>query len=697
MVNIVPLQTVLSLTDVKERTVQLKRGFALHSNMLFDVSGLESTALAILINLTLPAKDRPDDLIDKRIAKKQFENPDFINCCVEEVAWFHTHNLKYPDIRVSMQRILSLPPNSQAKVLSSADLPLFVDWAHDAKKVNYAKLFAAEFFWHGQKCSLVKVFKDIEPEWKYAFQSMGGKVQDLKSVSDSLNRLLPPVELPETVDYNSPQIRMPYRDDYIAVTPVVSSAMLLAIQQSYARTTELSFTRPASVGGLVSSLGGRVKVLHYPPNLAHQAQSFSQNQLGRLAETGSLLNSKVLRRKDFIASLESLSRLGYAATNRQQRIQLRAQQKLLRTSVLQWLAPLFELREAIVNEPQVIEKLSSISDSTEYEFLTAPVSSLKQFLNPLFACLNNQLSNYYVTQHFAFEPRLMSVLRKQLSWALSQIESTSYSSADDDGSVSYLHLKALRLFDGTALSNMYCSGIPSLTAMWGMLHHYQRELNASLGVNIRCAAFAWFIRDYSPSTETKLPEFDMAGANQREFKRRGLIEGRYCDMTFDVVIRIEGNANELSQLANAQNALKAHLPARFAGGTLLPPSISSSTADWCQFHQHSATFFKEIGLLPYGGRWVLPTRKSISSVNDIADINKINRAFVPTHLGYLFLEAPRRRKNSHASQHCYAESAIGLVEFTRQIEIRMQGARNFYQRAFWQLDVRENSMLMGRA
>lgn len=697
MVNIIPLQTVLSLTDVKERTSKLKHGFSLHSSMLFDVSDLESTALIILANLTWSAKDKPDDLLDKLIAKKQLANPEFLNCCVDEVAWFHTHNLKYPDIRVSMQRILCSPPNQQFKVLSSADVPAFLDWAHDAKMVNYAKFFGVEFIWQGQQYSLIKVLKNIQAEWKSAFHSLGVKSQDLKNLSHLLNRLLPHAEFPNKVDRNSPQIRMPYRDNYVAITPVISSSMLLAIQQSYARTTELSFTRPGAVGGLVSSLGGRVKVLHYPPNLASHEQSFSQNQLRTLAQVGSILNSKVLRRKDFIASLESLSRLGYIATNRQQRIQLYAQQKLLKTIVLQWLAPLFELREAIVNEPQVIEKLSVISNSTEYEFLLAPISSLKQFVNPLFACLNNQLSNHNETQHFAFEPRLMSVLRKQLRWALSQINSTTQASDDDDSSVSYLHLKALRLFDGSALSNMYCSGIPSLTAIWGMLHHFQRELNASLGINIRCAAFAWFIRDYSSSTETKLPEFDMAGAKQREFKRRGLIESRYCDMTFDLVVRIEGEENQLTPLVNSEEVLKAYLPARLAGGTLLPPSISTSTADWCQFHQSSATFFKEIGLLPYSGRWVLPTRKSISSVNEIADINKINRAFVPTHLGYLFLESPKHRTGAHTGQHCYAESAISLVEFTRQIEIRMQGARNFYQRAFWQLDVEEDSMLMGRA
>ncbi|MBO1273707.1 hypothetical protein J3L11_18985, partial [Shewanella sp. 4t3-1-2LB] len=71
MVNIVPLETVLNITDVKERTSQLKRGFALHSSMLFDVSGLEQIALVILINLTWSAKDKPDDLLDKLIAKKQ--------------------------------------------------------------------------------------------------------------------------------------------------------------------------------------------------------------------------------------------------------------------------------------------------------------------------------------------------------------------------------------------------------------------------------------------------------------------------------------------------------------------------------------------------------------------------------------------------------------------------------------------------
>jgi CRISPR-associated protein Csy2 len=65
-------------------------------------------------------------------------------------------------------------------------------------------------------------------------------------------------------------------------------------------------------------------------------------------------------------------------------------------------------------------------------------------------------------------------------------------------------------------------------------------------------------------------------------------------------------------------------------------------------------------------------------------------------LGYLLLGAPQSRANSQEALHCYAEAAIGVVQCINTNEIRLQGMKNFFNRAFWMLDAQEQFMLMKR-
>ena len=76
-------------------------------------------------------------------------------------------------------------------------------------------------------------------------------------------------ELPLEVSSFSPQSQMPFQQSYLAVTPVVSHAMLAKIQQ-LTTDRKLNFglvehSRPANVGDLASSVGGNIRALRYFP------------------------------------------------------------------------------------------------------------------------------------------------------------------------------------------------------------------------------------------------------------------------------------------------------------------------------------------------------------------------------------------------------------------------------------------------
>ena len=72
---------------------------------LCAVDGFEEQALTVLINIVYK-RSEIDDLTRKRTAKSVLHD-EVLSKCINEVKWFHTHNLKYPDIRVSHQRLIS--------------------------------------------------------------------------------------------------------------------------------------------------------------------------------------------------------------------------------------------------------------------------------------------------------------------------------------------------------------------------------------------------------------------------------------------------------------------------------------------------------------------------------------------------------------------------------------------------------------
>ncbi|WP_350978354.1 type I-F CRISPR-associated protein Csy2 [Shewanella sp. AC34-MNA-CIBAN-0136] len=692
------LSELLQIKELGERTEAIRRGFSSFTDSV-DVTGCEKEALIILVNLTFPKK-AVKDVLDKKHAKATLKDEYHLNECIKQVEWFHTHNLKYPDIRVSKQRLITTPIVPQRQVLSSADCSPTLGWSNNSAKINLAKLFVCHFYWQGRLVCLANIFCGaISKEWLLAFKALGISAKSLNVISAQVQLRLPQSELPSYVDKYSTQVLMPYHDSYTSITPVVSHGLQVELQQAASRRegryTHLNYTRPGAVSELVAGLGGKVRCLNYPPKISDNKSNFHESMLTRLEHGESLFDQYALLRNEFSKALDKLVD-NYAELAIKQRRQARLNSlKQVRQSLIAWVAPLIEGRKA-VEENDVDIKVGLLNQGgIEGQLLNSPYSEWESLLSLLFSHLNLLLSNSNKTRKYAYHPDLMKPLKSQLLWILKQLSRCPTEVTDAQPLKRYLHLKNINVYDAQLLSNPYCFGLPSLTAVWGMMHNYQRKLNEMLGTTIRFTSFAWFISQYDYTKGTQLPEFTMQGRKESEFRRPGIIDKRNGDLVFDLVIHIDGYEDDLAKLDNNTAKLKACFPSRFAGGTMHGPSVNADY-EWCKLYENEDLLYSILSRSPAHGKWVMPTKHSIHSVRELTLLLENNMSLCPVMAGYILLEKPKSRVGSIAPLHSYGEPVIGLVSCDSAIDIRLQGQLNFYRRAFWFLEAKEQFLLMKR-
>jgi CRISPR-associated protein Csy2 len=699
MVDYPHLRYLLVNEDVAQRDLLLRRAFCAYTKPI-DVTGDEANALIVLLNLS-HKKRLVNDLHDKKLAKKTLSNEKHIDACINEVQWLHTHNLKYPDIRVSKQTLVVPSPMLNQSVLSSANYERSLGWSHDSAKVNVAKLFGCHFLWQGKKSCLARLLVEEQAKWKVFFQSLGMSVKDYLNLATRINSFLPKFSQPEVVDRHSPQIRLPYHDGYTALTPVISHAVQSKIQQTsrqkHGKFSHVEFTRPAAVSDLVSSIGGNVCVLDYPPPINKAERGFTHSRLFRVLNGESVLNVHALVNNQFRGGVTGFLSIGNALALKQRREQKVTSIKQIRAGLAEWLAPLVEWRLEVKENDSALVNLESCTGSLEYQFLTVTDEQLVELTAPLFSLLNATLSRLSAMEKYAFHQQLMPFLKNHLKWLLTHLvdEDKQLNENAENNRSRYLYLKGLRVFDAQALSNPYCCGTPSLTAVWGMIHRYQRQLNEALSTTIRLTSFSWFIKEFSYVAGKKLPEQTMQGPKQNKFKRPGIIDNKHCDLVFDLVVHIDGYEEELLLLDSQQALLKACFPANFAGGVMHPPELSESN-DWCGLYSSETLLYKKLRRLPMSGRWIMPTKHKVSSVEGLIELLKKHNSLYPTMFGYLLLGIPQKRAGSLDRLHCYAEPTIGVAEYVSPIDIRLKGIKNYFNRSFWMLNAQECSMLMKR-
>ena len=165
------LQALINLHDQAERDKALRRAFAPYTPDI-ELEGEEYRALVVLVNLTLK-RDQAVDLCDESQAQRLVNDDKHLEHCVHQVAWLHSHNLKYPDTRVSGQRLVIDAPPLIPGVVTSAGLQNRLGWANNSAEINYAKLFCSSFLYQGLSSNLAQQLVADSLAWTGAFRQLG--------------------------------------------------------------------------------------------------------------------------------------------------------------------------------------------------------------------------------------------------------------------------------------------------------------------------------------------------------------------------------------------------------------------------------------------------------------------------------------------------------------------------------------------
>lgn len=647
--------------------------------------------MIVLLNLSHKRQLVPE-IMDKNRAANTLKDWKHIENCAHEVQWLHSHNLKYPDTRIAHQRLLVKAEKPSGSVISSFNSVSRLGWSHNSAAVNKAKLFGTQFTFHGVPHCLATIFLDNNQRWQEELKKLGmsdGQWVYLQSLFDSyFNKNI----TPSSVDRRSVQVTFPYQGKDISITPVASNSLLTDIQisrhQKSGKFSKIKHWHPASVGDLVSSLGGHVSVLNYPPFLNFGQRHGKEVNVGCTDKVNIDFHHRALKSRDFISACSNVIESKNLIKSKERKDNRRSAIKLLRQSLAEWLSPISYWR-GVKGEANKGEKID-----IAFLLTSASDENLLENLSELNQELHSALIKYPGTQSFAYHPELLIPFKSQLKNLLMGFKKQE---GEDvvERSFHYLHLKNVHVFDAQALSCPYLVGLPSLLAVWGTVYNYQLRLKSLLDRNIVFDGVAWFLRQYEFSSGAKIPAPYLPPAKPGEApKRPGLIDMRFCDLRMDLVLRYRlEDGHDISLGDDDLPMLQAAFPSRFAGGTMQPPPLHQDL-HWCQLHRDASSLFEAISLLPVDGRWIVDSDEQVESINSLVAWLSKHPHHLPALSGYQLLEVPCSRQGSHRQLHAYAEPLVGLVETVPPTSFWFKSQAYFLKNAFWRLKSQNLTMLM---
>lgn len=695
------LREVLVTENIEERNRALRYSFASLAPWL-ETKGDEEQALVILLNLS-HKRVTVADLCDEQLAKSTLQDSTHVERCVRTVRWMHSHNLKYPDTRVSRQRLLVLPPPLIKGIVTSAGLSQHLGWANNSADINYSKLFTATFLYEGRVTNLALLLSDKHPVWMAALSKLGGSKARAEKVATEVGEQLYKSCIPLAVSPFSKQLRFPYQDDlgctqYLAMTPVVSHCLMSCIQRAAIgrkiHFSHVQHAHSASVGDLAASRGGRLAILHYPPPVFNSEKAnFHYARVKRLAAGYSLFDKGALYNKTTFHALAVITTYHRELPRRFRRqARLRAL-RVLRKQLARWLAPVFEWRDEV--EKVGDKNIGAIGPCLEKRLLIIPQKNLPELSTQLAGAIHDTLQASTYGQHYAYHPDLLLPLKSQLQWLLKKLADEEIVESSETVNTYFLHVSKLRVYDALALSNPYVCGVPSLTALGGLSHHFERRLNQLFGCEISIKGTAWFIRHYNLNSGQLLPE-PCKPAQLRTVSnvvRSGIVDTKTCDLVMDLVFKLEVGggfkADDISQFVAA-------FPSRFAGGTLLPPALYERS-EWCRLYAEPEEIFSQVIRLPRNGCWIYPHAADFHTLDELLEKVQQEVDLRPVNIGYVGLEEVAERESSLEPLHCYAEPAIGLAQCFNPISVRLDGRERFFHNAFWRMKRENRAMLMTKS
>lgn len=688
------LQDLIDIEDPKLRFVKIKKAFMPYTRPI-EVDGNEKEALIVLLNLSL-SKPQAKDWLDSSRALGYFANSDNLATAGKEIQWFHTHNLKFPDCRVSEQRIIATPLYSETPTLTSQSLHRAYGWAHNSAVYKHTIWLLSEFRWRGKVENLIHLISVGDDFWLELLADMGLEPEAQIKLKDLIECQLSSPHFPNEVNRYSKQVRFPWQNDYLSVTPVVSHAMQQELSvlsrhhecSLYFKT--MTYPHSASIGNLCGSLGGHMNVLNYPIDVIanrHKTLGASRVRTNRYFDDYQLTSKRTCSVLAHLTGFEQLQ------THKAQKHVRQYQLKIIRKQIALWLLPLIELRDSSVTEP--IGCYDELDDELVKRVLTINESDFLELTTSLNQRLNLALQNNRFASRFAYHPKLMRVLKTELIWVLTQLsrpesEFPTISMSKEQ----YLYLSSMRVFDAAAMSCPYLSGAPSLTAVWGFVHRYQHELRDLLPDSEGQFAFkdfAIFIRDESVQTRAKLTEPSVLAKARciSPVNRTTIIGEDYSDLVFDIVITIESD----QRLSDYHNQLRAALPVSFSGGALFQPEIDLGI-NWLRTFVSQSDLFQVVKGLPSYGTWLSPYSYQPQNLSELQERLSDDGSLIPVTNGFHFLEHPQERQGALTRQHSYAENNIALAKRVNPIEVRLAGIDHFFEKVFWSLELTEQTILI---
>lgn len=701
MVSNMLISELLSIEKLDERNHQLRHAFAPYTSMLV-VDGEEPLTIVVLLNLTSKKTDK-SDLCDYPIAKKIVADDEFLDSCIKEVQWLHSHNLKYPDSRVSDQKMILTSPEIIHGCATSAGETAVMGWSHNSSDVNRAKLFCSSFSWRGEVTNLARLIKDGDAVWRRCFENLGLSDQRMALVEQKMLEYLPSNTTPLEVSPFSKQVRMPFKNGYCAVTPVVSHALQckvqrLVISQSLPNST-LRHAHPASIGDLVASVGGKIRFLQSFPRVQKTDYTLHPQYRDRQSESPQVLYKFAITNKRFLSKLRLLLNVSSFSTKRLRKRKRVGALSSIKLAILEWLEPLLESRKGLDESGKKIEEVNLHPGELEYIFLTTPYDQMIEITGLLNVRFHEELQRNVRGREFAFHPKLMAAIRTQIEYVLAHIaDIAKQPDLECREDRSYIHFSDLKVQGADIVSSPYLMGMPSLTALWGFTHNFELKLRKLSGRNISIIGAAWFIKKLDTNWDAKLPEpmNCVKLRQQSDIRRPGIRSSIYCDITMDLVMIVKSIDGEKTVSTQDMTLVQAAFPSRFAGGCLLPPAVSEQT-NWLNIYQNKDEAFNKLSRMPRNGCWIYPVDTSSSSLDEMLQQVVSEANYRLASIGYAALEEPRFREGSIEHLHCFAENALGLVNCVKPIEVKYAGSRQFFNSAFWQIQIQNRSMLIKRA
>lgn len=691
------IQELLAITELKERDRQLRRHFNPHTPLL-EVKEAEFVALCVLLNLARP-KVEIEDLCDIDGAKTVLNDPVLLGHCLASCHWFHTHNLKYPEPKVRLQRLIAPVPPLNRFVVTSANAPREYGWAHNASHIRYSQLFSASFLWDGKVTCIAKLLNDNEAVWVERFLSLGLSKKKLSNILQELIEALPAQAFPVEVSPFSVQIRVPYQAKYCAVTPVVSHSLQCQLQRlifsGKGRSISVIHQHSMNISKLAASLNGYVRVLNYPPPARYSEKNFHQARTSKLLNKRTVLNESAIKSKPFLNALSAITNPDLGVVLKRRRQKRVAALRTIRFYLIRWLEPVLDWREHMEDSGCGTESLDSAF--IESKLLKVKKGEWKTLVQVLSSHLHNRLQYSRQGRSFAYHQALLRPINAQISWILQRLEKAENVAAPNEQEI-YLRLAGVKACDVHALANPYMVGVPSLSALFGLTHAFELGIKERLDLDFRITGTAWFLHNYescngsiTPAT-TKLQDKQ----NVSNVSPPGLMDIKLCDLEMDLIFRLRVPRQQDLELFRNKGLILSALPNRFAGGSIHPPSLYQAS-EWYRLYNEPVSMYRELSRLPRGGCWVYASKRPVRDLEDLLSWLESDKRLRPAAVGYTLLEAPREREGAIADLHCYGEPALGLVECINPIDMRLAGLNDFLNSAFWQLYTDKHTALMKAA